>query len=50
MLGGGLVAEGFVPFLVVPGHPFGGGKFDVVDAAPRLAAADQLGLVGCVDR
>ena len=37
-------------FLVVPGHPFCGGQFDVVDAAPGSAAVDQLGLVGSVDR
>jgi len=37
-------------FLVVPGHPFGGREFDVVDASPGLAAVDQLGFVGGVDR
>lgn len=36
-------------FLVVPGHPFGGRQFDVVDASPWSAAVDQFGLVGGVD-
>lgn len=29
---------------------FGGRQFDVVDAAPRFTAVDQLGLIGGVDR
>lgn len=37
-------------FLVVPEHPFGGGQFDVVDAAPRFTAVNQLGFVGGIDR
>jgi hypothetical protein len=51
VLGGWNVAEGFVQaFLVVPGDPFGGRQFDVVDAPPGFTAVDQLGLVGGVDR
>jgi hypothetical protein len=46
-----VVAEGFVQaFLVVPGHPFGGREFDVVDAPPGFTAVNQLDLVGGVDR
>ena len=38
-------------FLVVPGHPFGGRQFDVVDASPGLAAGDhQRSLVSGMDR
>jgi hypothetical protein len=48
---GGTLAEGFVQaFLVVPGHQFGSGQLDVVDALPRFTAVNQLGLVGGVDR
>jgi len=50
VLGGWNIAEGFVQaFLVVPGHPFGRRKFDVIDASPRVAAVNQFGLVGGVD-
>ena len=40
------VAAVFVEAVVVePGHPFGGGVFDLVDRPPRLVRVDQLGLV-----
>src|ERR687898_2161785 len=35
---------------VEPVDPFGGGEFDVIDAAPRPLFLDQLGLVEAVDR
>ena len=41
---GQVVAGGVQPAVVVPVDPFQGRQFDVVDASPGPAAADQLGL------
>jgi len=45
------VAAVFVEATVVePVDPFGGGQFDLLDGAPRLAGFDQFGFVQAVDR
>ena len=49
-LGGWNVADRFEQAPVVePIHPFQGGEFDSLQAAPSPAAADHFGLVEAVD-
>ena len=50
-LGGWNVADRFEQAPVVePVHPFQGGEFDSLQAAPWSTAADHFGLVEAVDR
>ena len=49
-LGGRDISDGFEqPAIVEPIHPFKGGEFDRLEAAPGSPPVDQLGLVEAVD-